>query len=177
VRTSCIKGDRTCTKSFERKEKKLALLALKKKRYQEQLLSKTEAQLSNIQGMIDSIEFAQMELKVFEGLKQGNAVLKEIHSQMSIEEIDNLMLDTQEAIAYQNQIEEALSGKLTDEDEEAVMAEFDALEKEFVKTSLPSVPTEELPQGETAEGENVEEPEPQPVKTRSKGKQKQAELA
>jgi len=36
-----------------------------------------------------------------ESLKDGNQVLKEIHSQMSIDEIENLMLDTQEAIAYQ----------------------------------------------------------------------------
>ena len=51
---------------------------------------------------IDSIEFAQLEQKVFEGLKAGNEVLKEIQAQMSVEEIDELMLDTQEAIAKQN---------------------------------------------------------------------------
>lgn len=51
---------------------------------------------------IDSIEFAQMEQKVFEGLKAGNDVLKAIHSEMTIEDVENLMLDTQEAIEYQN---------------------------------------------------------------------------
>lgn len=57
-------------------------------------------------------------------------MLKEIHSQMSLEEIDNLMLDTQEAMEYQRQIEEALSGQLTVEDEDAVLAELEELEKE-----------------------------------------------
>jgi len=102
---------------LKQEKRKQALLALKKKKYQEQLLSKTDAQLSNIQEMIDSIEFAQMEKKIFDSLKEGNTVLKEIHSQMSIEDIDNLMLDTQEAIEYQNQVEEALYGKLSSEDE------------------------------------------------------------
>lgn len=51
---------------------------------------------------IDSIEFAQIEQKVFQGLQQGNEVLKDLQGQMSIEDVENLMLDTQEAIEYQN---------------------------------------------------------------------------
>ena len=43
-----------------------------------------------------------MEQKVFEGLKAGNDVLKAIHSEMTLEDVENLMLDTQEAIEYQN---------------------------------------------------------------------------
>ena len=43
-----------------------------------------------------------MEAKVFEGLKQGNEVLKDLQGQMSLEDVENLMLDTQEAIEYQN---------------------------------------------------------------------------
>jgi len=78
---------------------------------------------------------------------------------MSIEEIDNLMLDTQEAIEYQNQIEEALSGVLTQEDEEDIMAELEALDTGTIK--LPDVPKEELPS--TAETE--------PAKAKVKGKQ------
>jgi len=88
-------------------KKKQALLALKKKKYQEVLLTKSDNQLSTLQEMIDSVEFAQIEQKVFESLKDGNQVLKEIHSQMSIDEIENLMLDTQEAITYQKEIEDA----------------------------------------------------------------------
>lgn len=35
------------------------------------------------------------------GLQQGNKVLSEIHSEMSIENVEKLMSETQEAIAYQ----------------------------------------------------------------------------
>lgn len=40
------------------------------------------------------------------------------------------MQDTAEAIDYQRQIEEALAGKLTEEDEEDVLAELEQLEKD-----------------------------------------------
>jgi charged multivesicular body protein 6 len=83
-------------------KKKQAVLALKKKKYQEQLLSKADAELENVQKLTDAIEFAQVQTKVFEGLKQGNATLKALHANMKLEDIENLMLDTEEAIAYQN---------------------------------------------------------------------------
>lgn len=37
-----------------------------------------------------------------EGLSNGNAVLKEIHNEMSLEDVERLMDDTADAIAYQN---------------------------------------------------------------------------
>jgi charged multivesicular body protein 6 len=36
------------------------------------------------------------------GLKQGNEVLAQIHKEMSIEDVEKLMSETKEAIAYQN---------------------------------------------------------------------------
>jgi len=127
-------------------KKKQAVLALKKKKYQELLLEKSEKQLANLQEMIDSIEFAQVEQKVFESLKEGNEVLKEIHAQMSIDEIDKLMEDTQEAIEYQREIEDALAGHLTSEDEDDVLAELEALEQATLE--LPSVPKEKIPEAQ-----------------------------
>lgn len=50
---------------------------------------------------IDSVEFAQMEKRVFDGLKAGNEVLKEIHAEMSVEAVEELMADTKEALAFQ----------------------------------------------------------------------------
>ncbi len=43
-----------------------------------------------------------MEQKVFESLKEGNKVLNAIHSEMSIENVEQLMQETEDAIAYQN---------------------------------------------------------------------------
>jgi Snf7 len=43
-----------------------------------------------------------MEHKVFESLKEGNKTLNALHSEMSVEDVDELMADTADAIARQN---------------------------------------------------------------------------
>ena len=76
-------------------------MLLKKKRYLESLLDKTDQQLDNLLQMVENIEFAQVELKVVEGLKTGNKCLEELHKIMSLENVEEIMADTQEAIEYQ----------------------------------------------------------------------------
>ena len=56
-----------------------AKLLLKKKRFLEGLLNNTDTQLENLQQMVDNIEFTQIEVKVVEGLKQGNEALNQLH--------------------------------------------------------------------------------------------------
>ncbi|XP_023672702.1 charged multivesicular body protein 6 [Paramormyrops kingsleyae] len=126
-------------------KKEKALLLLKKKRYQEQLLEKTENQIGNLERMVQDIEFAQIEMKVIEGLKIGNDCLKKMHEVMSIEEVERIMDETQDAIEYQREIDDMLAGSLTQEDEDAVLAELDAI-TQGEDVSLPDVPKEELPE-------------------------------
>ncbi|CAO2646333.1 Charged multivesicular body protein 6 [Lemmus lemmus] len=59
--------------------KERAKLLLKKKRYREQLLDRTENQISSLEAMVQSIEFTQIEMKVMEGLKVGNECLNKMH--------------------------------------------------------------------------------------------------
>ncbi|XP_036446265.1 charged multivesicular body protein 6 [Colossoma macropomum] len=133
-------------------KKERALLLLKKKRYQDQLLEKTETQISNIERMVQDLEFAQIEITVLEGLKVGNDCLKKMHEVLSIEEVERIMEETHEAIEYQKQIDEILVGSLTQEDEEAVLAELEAITQDE-DVSLPEVPTEPLPAVPSAEKE------------------------
>ncbi|XP_053562560.1 charged multivesicular body protein 6 [Bombina bombina] len=125
-------------------KKEKAKLLLKKKRYQEQLLEKTDNQISNLEKMVEDIEFAQIELKVIEGLKVGNECLKKMHEVMSIEEVERILDETQEGIDYQRQIDELLSGNLTSEDEEAILEELEAITQEDLQ--LPETPSETLPE-------------------------------
>lgn len=87
---------------LQKGNKALALLALKKRNYQTGLLQKTENQLVNLEQLVQSIEFAQIESQVFAGLQTGNRILKEIQNEIRIEDVEKLMEDTAEAIAYQN---------------------------------------------------------------------------
>ncbi len=86
----------THTHTLHRKAKFL----LKKKRYLESLLDKTDQQLENLQQMVDTIEFAQIGMKVVEVLKKGNECLEQMHKIMSVEDVEQVMSDTQEAIEY-----------------------------------------------------------------------------
>ncbi|PWN33667.1 uncharacterized protein FA14DRAFT_105344, partial [Meira miltonrushii] len=144
ARTFLVRGD-----------KERAKTALRRRRYQETILQKTDTQLETLEGLVSNIEFSQIEASVMHGLAQGNAVLKEIHKEMTIESVDKLMEETAEAQAYQREIDEALAGKMTAEDEEAVNAEMALLEREALglsdpkeavqdpanKVDLPSAPT------------------------------------
>ncbi|XP_041671744.1 charged multivesicular body protein 6 [Cheilinus undulatus] len=125
-------------------KKEKALLLLKKKRYQEQLLDKTENQIGNLERMVQDLEFAQIEKKVIDGLKFGNECLQKMHEVMSIEEVERIMDETQDAIEYQRQIDDMLAGSLSQEDEDAVLAELEAITQGEVE--LPEVPADKLPE-------------------------------
>uniref|UniRef100_A0A803K9G3 Charged multivesicular body protein 6 n=1 Tax=Xenopus tropicalis TaxID=8364 RepID=A0A803K9G3_XENTR len=142
-------------------KKEKAKLLLKKKRYQEQLLEKTDNQISNLEKMVEDIEFAQIEMKVIEGLKVGNECLKKMHEVMSIEEVERIMEETQDGIEYQRQIDEMLSGSLTAEDEEAILEELEAITQEDLE--LPEAPSEPLPDTTPEKQAVKNKPKPQLV--------------
>jgi charged multivesicular body protein 6 len=82
--------------------KSKALLALRRKKYQESLLAKTDAQLEQLEKLTSSVEFALIQKDVLFGLQQGTSVLKEIHKEMGgIENVEKLMGESEEARAYQ----------------------------------------------------------------------------
>ncbi|KAF9432640.1 Vacuolar protein sorting-associated protein 20 [Entomortierella beljakovae] len=117
-------------------DKKRALLALRRKKFQEGLLEKTELQMTNLDELTFSIEQALVEQQVFAGLAAGNQVLKELHKEMSLSDVEKLMDDTAESIAYQNEIDELLCTRLSVAEEEDIERELDAM----LDNELPSVP-------------------------------------
>ncbi|XP_057173977.1 charged multivesicular body protein 6 isoform X2 [Ursus arctos] len=129
-------------------KKERAKLLLRKKRYREQLLDKTENQITSLETMVQSIEFTQIEMKVVEGLQVGNECLKKMHQVMSIEEVERILEETQEAVEYQRQIDELLAGSFTQEDEDAILEELNAITEEQME--LPEVPAEPLPKKKPA---------------------------
>jgi charged multivesicular body protein 6 len=156
-------------------DKPRALLALRRKKYQESLLTKTDAQLEQLEQLTSSVEFALVQKDVIFGLQQGTKVLQEIHKEMGgIEHVEKLMGETADAVAYQQvrislrswhrhtillaeaycilkqEISEMLGGKISNQDEDEVEEELEALEAELTGV-LPEVPSTELPQKVRAE--------------------------
>ncbi|KAG5951976.1 hypothetical protein E4U53_001926 [Claviceps sorghi] len=134
-----------------RGDKKRALLALRRKKYQETLLARTDAQLEQLEKLTANVEFALIQKDVVFGLQQGTKVLKEIHAEMGgLENVEKLMGETAEAIAYQQEVSEMLGGQISNQDEEDVEEELAALQAELAGPGheLPSVPVAQVPVGE-----------------------------
>lgn len=127
-------------------QKDRAVIALRRRKYQQSLLLKTDSQLENLEQLVSTIEFSLVEVSVLHGLKQGNEVLQEIHREMSIESVEKLMDETQEAREYQREIGDLLANRLTHDEEDAVQSELLALQGEAlgqpgVRLDLPSPPS------------------------------------
>ncbi|KAL6236416.1 hypothetical protein BDW75DRAFT_112129 [Aspergillus navahoensis] len=126
-----------------RNDRKRALLALRRKKYQESLLAKTDAQLAQLEQLTSQVEFALVQKDVLYGLQQGTQVLQMINKEMGgIERVEKLMGETEEARAYQEEISQMLAGNLSNQDEDEVEDELEALHREVQGPgSLPNVPT------------------------------------
>merc|ERR1712083_871799 len=68
-----LENDRELAKKLLKDGKKdRAKLLLRKKKYQEGLLTRTDGQLDNLERLAQDLEFAQVEKEVLNGLKIGN---------------------------------------------------------------------------------------------------------
>jgi len=135
---------------LEAGRKDRALVALRRRKYQQGLLVKTDGQLENLQQLVSTIEFSLVEASVLHGLKQGNEVLKELHKEMNPESVERLLEETAEAQAYQREIDDMLANNLSLDEEDAVQAELLALQTAVLAEAepgrdvhLPSAPTTE----------------------------------
>lgn len=120
---------------------------LRKKKYQEQVLSRADGQLENLERMVHDLEFAQVEMKVVDGLKIGNTALKQLHALLSIDEIEKVMDETREGIEKQREIDEILTSTAIAEeeiDESEIEAELDALMEADINEKAPEIPKDVL---------------------------------
>ncbi|XP_047529473.1 charged multivesicular body protein 6-A [Vanessa atalanta] len=158
-----LEKDRLLAKKLLAEDKRdRAKSLLKKKRYQENLLHNADIQLEKLEQLTHDLEFTQIEVQVLDGLKTGNEALKKVHDILNIDDIEKILDETREGIEKQREIDELISGQLTEEDNEAIDAELEAILD--VKDELPEVPTDKLP-------DVVEEKEPErPQRTKSSTK-------
>eukprot|EP01122_Echinamoeba_exundans_P003175 TRINITY_DN13311_c0_g1_i1.p1 TRINITY_DN13311_c0_g1~~TRINITY_DN13311_c0_g1_i1.p1 ORF type:complete len:272 (+),score=86.44 TRINITY_DN13311_c0_g1_i1:13-828(+) len=113
-----------------------AQLCLKKRKFQEILINKSEQMYLNLAQLVESVEFAKVQASVFDQLKKGANVLKAMQAEMSVDAVEELMADTQEALDYQKEVDALISQNLSPDDEQDVLDELESLSSEITEADL-----------------------------------------
>lgn len=143
--TAVIAREVEAAKQLLREGKKpQALLALKRKRYQEKMLERTEGQWANLSELAHSIEFAREQAAVFAALQAGHAALEQLNAQTKLEDVQALMDDTAEAVAYQAEVSRLLGSELSQTDEADIESTIAAWEAEETVADMPVVPSKPI---------------------------------
>lgn len=145
-----------------RKDKKGAMFAMKRRKLYEQEIIKIGNVKMTLETQMMQLESAAQNAETFSAMKAGTNAMHNIHSQVGIDQVDDLMDDIREEIENGNEINEAMAQAVDPlcADEDDLMAELEALgaddlEAELLEpapaVNLPAVPSSKLPTLNTEE--------------------------
>ncbi|KAH3668342.1 hypothetical protein OGAPHI_002096 [Ogataea philodendri] len=154
IQTIIDRETQIAKQSVRQNNRKRAVLALRKKKYQQNLLETVGKQADTLEELINTIEFKLIEKDFIYGIEQGNQVLKQLNKEMSMEKVDKIMDDSEEGIRYQEELSDRLGELMSKSLEDEVDLELEQLEqqersKQDVSTKLPDAVTNPLPEIET----------------------------
>ncbi|KAL9086977.1 MAG: hypothetical protein Q9159_003871 [Coniocarpon cinnabarinum] len=119
----------TARSALAQHNRRAALLALRRKKYQETLLTRTDQQLAQLEKLAGDVEFALVQKDVVFGLQRGTEVLKAIRKEMGgVAGVEKMMGRNEEEVRYQEEIGDMLNGTLSSEEEDDVEEELRLLE-------------------------------------------------
>lgn len=162
-------------------QKDKALLALRRKKYQQSLVEQTDTQLEQLEKLTANVEFSLVQKDVVFGLQRGTEVLKQINKEMGgLAAVEKIMEDSAEARRQADEISEALAGQLSNAEEDDVEDELEALEREVVGVK-DSVKLPNAPQGSViSEGDLPDAPQETELereqRRKERAKQRRAQL-
>lgn len=165
-----IDQELTTAKKYGTKNKRSALLALKRKKRYEKQLDQIDGTLSTIEFQREALEGANTNTEVLKNMGFAAKALKQAHQNMNVDEVHDLMDDIAEQQELASEISTAIStpaGFGMDVDEDELLAELEELEQEELDQNLltvdttmdtlPSVPSTSLPSKPAAKKKEEEE--------------------
>jgi len=103
---------------------------------------------------LSNVELAKNQVTIVATLKQGAQALQQIQKAVTLDDVEKLQEETEEARAYQAQLKQLLGESPSLEDDGAIEDELQALERQLITeevAKLPTVPITRLPEGPSKE--------------------------
>eukprot|EP01135_Chromosphaera_perkinsii_P009621 Nk52_evm71s1810 gene=Nk52_evmTU71s1810 len=158
-----IENELKTAKTNASKNKRVALMALKRKKTYEAQIEKITGARMTLETQVLTIENASVNLEAMNAMKMGAQTMKDIHGAFTIDKVDETMDEIRDQMDVANEIGEAISqpvGLGMEFDDDELAAELDMLEQEELDSqllsteaaTLPSVPVGEPVSPSKAEG-------------------------
>jgi charged multivesicular body protein 4 len=136
-----------------RTNKRNALNALKRKKRLEKTLQQIDGTLTTLEYQREALQNASMNGQAFNALKSATSALKNVHKELDVDSVQDIMDELAEQHELSNEIANAISspvgfGAEIDEFElenELAQLEQEALSKEMAQIDLPTVPAHSVP--------------------------------
>eukprot|EP01115_Flamella_aegyptia_P006215 TRINITY_DN26198_c0_g1_i1.p1 TRINITY_DN26198_c0_g1~~TRINITY_DN26198_c0_g1_i1.p1 ORF type:complete len:221 (+),score=91.13 TRINITY_DN26198_c0_g1_i1:60-722(+) len=137
------------------KNRKAALMALKRKKQYEQQIEKIQGARLTIEQQMMTIENASVNLEAMNAMRYGANAMRQIHNSMTVEQVDDTMDEIREQMEVANEISEAISQpiggmELFDEDEleeELAMLEEESLDAQLLNVQQVPQQQQQVPAG------------------------------
>jgi len=138
------------------REKKMekAKLVIRAKKLREDLVSKADGQLQNIQTQLDNLEQAKLNRELYDNLEKTNGILKMMNEQLTVEQVEALMDENAEQGEQINEITALLTQSMTPADMEVADEEYEELYNQLH-------PQEEVEEEQKEYEEEAVDPTPQ----------------
>jgi DNA-binding FrmR family transcriptional regulator len=121
-----------------KQQKDRALLVLKLRRFKDNEVNKVDGELMSVLEMIETVEWEHANMEVLRALKAGTASLNKLHEEMSLDDVSDLLEETNEAIAVENQINQMLAGQMDIGDNAELERELAELMGEPLPAAVPA---------------------------------------
>eukprot|EP00842_Homolaphlyctis_polyrhiza_P006567 jgi/Hompol1/6911/HPOL_002363-RA len=134
-----IDAELKIAKANASKNKRVALMALKRKKAYEDQINKISGSRMTLETQAMAIENASVNLETMQAMKAGADAMKQIHGKLNIDKVDQTMDDIREQMDLANEISDAIAqpvGFGAEFDEDELNAELEALEQEELDARL-----------------------------------------
>lgn len=138
LQAKCEKEVTDAKKFLQAKNKRAAMMCLKRKKTYEAQVEKIAGARMTLETQVTAIEGANVTMMTLDAMKTGAQTMKALHKNMTTEQVDDTMDEIQEQMALANELNEAISQPLGTDivDEDELEAELEALEQESIESQL-----------------------------------------